>query len=69
MPSTPASIQSTSRLGRRGEQGEQARRIGAVLVRDLVGRHHVAFRLRHLRAVADHHALREQLAHRFVVAS
>ena len=54
-------------IGRRGEQAVQARRIGAVARDHLVRRDHVAQTLRHLRAVFDHHALREQALDRFVV--
>ena len=52
---------------RRGEEREQTRGIGAVNVGHVIGVDDVAFRLRHLGAIRDHHALREQLAHRLVV--
>ena len=54
-------------IGRRGEQAVQARGVGAVARDHLVGRDHVAQALRHLRAVFDHHALREQALDGLVV--
>ena len=47
-------------LGRRGEQDEEARGVGAVALGGVVGADHVALGLGHLRAVLDHHALREE---------
>ena len=52
---------------RRREQRIHARRIRPIARDHLVGRHHIALRLRHLRAVLDHHALREQPRHRLIV--
>ena len=53
-------------LGRRREQAEEARRVGAVAPDEVVGVDHVPLRLAHLRAVLDHHPLGEQPAERLV---
>src|SRR3546814_15802233 len=47
-------------LGRRGEEREQTRGVGAKRPDEVVGIDHVALRLGHLGAVLDDHALREQ---------
>ena len=49
-----------------GEENEEARRIGAILLDDLLGGDDVALRLRHLRAVLDDHALRQEILERFI---
>ena len=54
-------------VGRRGEQTVEARRVGSIARDHLIGRDHVAQALRHLGAVFDHHALREQALDRLVV--
>ena len=67
MPSTPASS-SRRPSRRRGEEHEHAARCRRRSFRPcIVGAHHVALGLRHLRAVLDHHALREQARGRLVV--
>ena len=50
-----------------GEQHEHARGIGAELIGERVGAHHIAPALGHLGAIGDHHALREQAPRRLVV--
>ena len=47
-------------LGRRREEGEQAGGVGPVAPDQLVRVDHIALRLRHLRAVLDDHALRQE---------
>src|SRR5450432_807048 len=47
-------------FGRTGEEYEHAGGIGAELLGQHVGAHHVALGLRHLGAFGDHHALREE---------
>ncbi len=53
-------------VDRRREEDEEARGVGAVLRDDLLRRDDVALRLRHLRAVLEDHALREQVRERLV---
>ena len=67
MPSAPSTRQSTSFSGGRGEEHEHAGGIGAELLGEHVGAHHVALGLRHLGAFGDHHALGEQAARRLAV--
>ncbi len=55
-------------IGRRGKERVHARGIRAVAGDHVVGRDHVALRLRHLRAVLDDHALGEEAVDRLVVA-
>ena len=50
----------------RGKEDEEPCRIRTVAVDDLLGRDDVAERLRHLRAVLDDHALREEVRERLV---
>ena len=53
-------------LGWRREDTEEARRVGAVALDEIVGLDRVALRLAHLGAVLDHHPLREQVHERLV---
>ena len=51
----------------RGEQTVEPRSIGAIFRYHLVRANHIAQALRHLSAVFDHHALREQALNWFIV--
>src|SRR5207302_9283314 len=53
----------------RSEERVHARGIGPEAGDHLVERDHVAFALRHLRAIFDHHALGEEMKDRLVVAN
>ena len=53
-------------LDGRGEENEETRRISAILLDDLLGRDNVALRFRHLRAILDDHALRQEILERFI---
>src|SRR3990167_7226320 len=53
-------------LGRRREEREEARGVGAERPDQVVGIDHVALGLRHLGAVLDDHALREERGERLV---
>ena len=54
-------------IRRRSKQCIHARCIGAIARDHLVRRHHIALRLRHLRAVLDHHPLRKETCRRLVI--
>src|SRR5262249_60876650 len=51
-------------LGRRGEEAEEARRVGTVALDQIVGVDHVALRLAHLGVVLDDHPLGEEVLER-----
>ena len=53
-------------LDGRSEENEETRRISAILLDDLLGRDNVALRFRHLRAILDDHALRQEILERFI---